>query len=302
MNACFIVNPASANGSTGRRWELLSRRVTEAGLPHTSLTTGGPGHAIALARGAVEAGASLVVAVGGDGTMNEVANGVLQAGERGVAVGLLPLGTGGDFRRTLGLPENMDRAVAAFIACRTRAVDVGHIAMTGLDGIPAERWFVNIADAGIGGVVVERVNRTSKMLGGRISFLYASMATLLSFRPQEVRVESAEGRFEGRAQNVVVANGQYFGGGMWVAPGASPDDGLLDVVVLGDIARFEALRSIGDIYKAKHLENPKVRSWRSAEVRVSSPERVLLDVDGEMCGTLPATFRVVPHALQVVVP
>jgi diacylglycerol kinase family enzyme len=128
------------------------------------------------------------------------------------------------------------------------------------------------------------------------------MMTLLTFKPPEVRVESDEDQFEGRAQNVVVANGQYFGGSMHVAPGAVPDDGLFDVVVFGDIARFEAIRSINDIYSAKHLVNPKVRGWRTAQLRVSSEERVLIDVDGEMCGTLPATFTVVPSAIQLVVP
>jgi diacylglycerol kinase family enzyme len=174
--------------------------------------------------------------------------------------------------------------------------------MTGLDGRPYVRHFVNIADAGIGGEVVERVNRTTKVLGGRISFQYAAMATLLSYIPPTVHVESDGGAYDGPAQNVVVANCRFFGGGMWVAPKAEPDDGLFDVVLMGDIKRFKALRSIGDIYQGRHLDNPEIRTWRTAEIRVSSGDRVLVDVDGEMCGTLPATFRVVPKALNLVVP
>ena len=266
--------------------------------------THAPGDATSLAARAISEGADTVVAVGGDGTINEVANGFFMEGvdTSRAALGLLPMGTGGDFRRTVGIPEEFEAAVALLKARRLRSIDAGRIEMKGLDGAPLVRHFVNIADAGIGGVVVERVNRTTKMFGGRVSFQYAAMMTLLTYKPQRVVVASAEGRFEGAAQNVVVANGQYFGGSMHVAPRAIPDDGVFDVVVFGDIARFEALRSINDIYSAKHLQNPKVSQWQSAEVRVSSEERVLIDVDGEMCGTLPAVFAVVPRAIQLVVP
>jgi YegS/Rv2252/BmrU family lipid kinase len=266
--------------------------------------THAPGDATGLAARAIREGAGTVVAVGGDGTVNEVCNGFFVDGvdPSKAALGVLPMGTGGDFRRTVGIPDEFEAAIQVLRRRNLRRIDAGRIEMWGLDGRPLTRHFVNIADAGIGGVVVERVNRTTKMFGGRASFQYAAMMTLLTFKPPPVIVDSDEGSFQGRAQNVVVANCQYFGGSMHVAPGAVPDDGLLDVVVFGDIARFEALRSIGDIYKAKHVENPKVRGWRTRELRVSSEERVLIDVDGEMCGTLPATFTVVPRAIDLVVP
>ncbi len=300
----IVMNPAAAGGRSGRSWPERAARLRAAGVDFDVALTDRRGHATEIARGAVREGRRVVLAAGGDGTINEVANGFFEEGldTAAAALGVLPMGTGGDFRRTVGIPDDFTAAVQAIGARRLRAIDAGRIAMTGLDGAPYTRHFVNIADAGIGGVVVERVNRTSKLLGGRVSFQYGAMMTLLTYRPPEVIVDSEEGSFQGRAQNVVVANCQYFGGSMHVAPGAVPDDGLFDVVVFGDIARFEALRSMGDIYKAKHVENPKVRGWRSREVRVSSTERVLVDVDGEMCGTLPATFTVVPRALQVVVP
>ena len=304
MKTVFVVNPASGNGATGKQWDEISGRILGLGLDHEALMTHAPGDATTLAARAISEGAGTVVAVGGDGTINEVANGFFVDGvdASAAALGVLPMGTGGDFRRTVGIPADFDGAIALLQGRHLRAIDAGRIEMKGLDGTPLVRHFVNIADAGIGGVVVERVNRTTKLLGGRVSFQYAAMATLLTYKPQQVVVESAEGRFEGPAQNVVVANGQYFGGSMHVAPRAVPDDGLFDVVVFGDIARFEALRSINDIYSAKHLQNPKVTGWQSAEVRVSSSERVLIDVDGEMCGTLPAVFSVVPQAIQLIVP
>jgi YegS/Rv2252/BmrU family lipid kinase len=304
LKTVFIVNPASGNDHTGKVWDELSGRIRGLGLEHEALMTHAPGDATRLAARAIDEGADTVVAVGGDGTINEVANGFFADGldTSRAALGVLPMGTGGDFRRTVGIPEDFDGAVQLLRARNLRQIDAGRIEMKALDGTDSTRHFVNIADAGIGGVVVERVNRTSKMLGGRVSFQYAAMMTLLTFKPPQVIVDSEEESFQGAAQNVVVANCQYFGGSMHVAPAAVPDDGLFDVVVFGDIARFEALRSIGDIYKAKHVENPKVRGWRTRELRVSSEERVLIDVDGEMCGTLPATFTVVPKAIQLVVP
>ncbi|MGI8608120.1 MAG: diacylglycerol/lipid kinase family protein [Candidatus Dormibacteria bacterium] len=303
MKTVFIVNPASGNATTGKQWDELSGRIRGLGVEHEALMTHAPGDATELAARAILEGAETIVAVGGDGTINEVANGFFVGADApSAALGVLPMGTGGDFRRTVGIPDDFEAAILAIRERHIRQIDAGRIEMKGLDGAPLVRHFVNIADAGIGGVVVERVNRTSKLLGGRVSFQYAAMMTLLTYRPPAVVVESAEGRFEGAAQNVVVANGQYFGGSMHVAPVAVPDDGLFDVVVFGDIARFEALRSINDIYSAKHMQNPKVTTWRTAELTVTSAERVLIDVDGEMCGTLPATFRVVPRALNLVVP
>ena len=303
MKTTFVVNPAAGNGSTGKRWDELSGRIGGLGVEHEALMTHARGDATELAARAILEGADTVVAVGGDGTINEVVNGFFMGADAPTAaLGVLPMGTGGDFCRTVGIPGDFASAVHTIRARNLRTIDAGHIQMSGLDGGTLTRHFVNIADAGIGGVVVERVNRTSKLLGGRVSFQYAAMMTLLGYRPPRVVVESAQGKFEGAAQNVVVANGQYFGGSMHVAPGAIPDDGLFDVVIFGDIARFEALRSINDIYSGKHMQNPKVTSWRTAELRVSSDERVLVDVDGEMCGTLPATFRVVADAIDLVVP
>jgi diacylglycerol kinase (ATP) len=304
VKAAFIVNPASANGTTGKRWPAIWERISAHGPEHSALLTARPGHATELAADALAAGADTLVAVGGDGTLSEVANGFFAGPEPypNAALGLLPFGTGGDFRRTLGIPIDLDAAIECINGRRLRTIDVGRIEMQGLDGGSVVRFFINIADAGIGGVVVERVNRTSKVFGGKASFLYGSIATLLSYRPQLVEVKTAERSWAGRAQNVVVANGQYFGGSMHVAPAAEPDDGQFDLVIFGDIARLEAIRSINDIYKAKHVENPKVTGWRSSRVEVTSQERVLIDVDGEMCGTLPAVFEVLPKAISVVVP
>jgi YegS/Rv2252/BmrU family lipid kinase len=304
VSVVFVVNPASAHGKTGKEWPALSARLRQLGVDHEAVMTRAPAEATELTAKALKDGGTTVVAVGGDGTLNEVANGFFLHGEppAEAAIGLMPYGTGGDFRRTFSIPTALDEVAAMIKRGRTRTIDAGRIDMQGLDGLPLTRFFVNIADAGIGGVVVERVNSASKRLGGRLTFQLISIRTLLDYKPQRVEVMSAEQNFEGRAQNVVVANCQYFGGSMHVAPRAEPDDGLFDVVVFGDIARFEAIRSIGDIYRASHVKNPKVKTWRTAELRILSPERVLIDVDGEMCGTLPATFKILPRSLRLLVP
>jgi YegS/Rv2252/BmrU family lipid kinase len=303
VKTVLVVNPASANGATGKRWPQVSARIAELGLDHTALLTTRAGEATGLTAQALSSGADTVVAVGGDGTLNEVANGFFAGDPHPkAALGLLPFGTGGDFRRTLGIPMELEAAIACVKGRRLRPIDVGRIEMEALEGGRKVRHFVNIADAGIGGVVVERVNRTTKLFGGKASFMYGSILTLLTYKPQELKVRTAEQSWAGKAQNVVVANCQYFGGSMHVAPKAEPDDGQFDLVIFGDIARFEAIKSINDIYKADHVKNPKVTGWRSSRVEVTSNERVLIDVDGEMCGTLPAVFEVVPKAISVIVP
>jgi YegS/Rv2252/BmrU family lipid kinase len=303
VKTVFVVNPASANGRTGKEWPRLSAKLKSLGVEHEAVMTRAPAEATELTARALADGADVVVAVGGDGTLNEVANGFFKGKPpEASAIALMPYGTGGDFRRTLGIPTELEAVAEMLRKGNRRTIDAGRIDMQSLDDIPLTRHFVNIADAGIGGVVVERVNHASKVLGGRLTFQLVSLRTLLSYKPQPVEVMSEERNWEGRAQNVVVANCQYFGGSMHVAPGAKPDDGLFDVVVFGDIGGLEAIRSIQSIYKAQHVNNPKVTHWRTAELQLLSPERVLIDVDGEMCGTLPATFKVIPKALNVIVP
>jgi YegS/Rv2252/BmrU family lipid kinase len=304
VRVVFVVNPASANGRTGKEWPHLSARLKSLGVEHEAVLSRAPAEATELTAKALADGAEVVVAVGGDGTLNEVANGffVKDGPPARSAIALMPYGTGGDFRRTFSIPTELEEVAQMLKGGRRRMIDVGRIDMQSLDDIPLTRYFINIADAGIGGVVVDRVNHSSKMLGGKLTFNLVSIRTLLDYKPQPVEVRTEERNWDGRAQNVVIANCQYFGGSMHVAPKAEPDDGLFDVVVFGNIGSFEAIRSIGDIYKATHVKNPKVQTWRSAQVELLSPERVLIDVDGEMCGTLPAKFRVLPKALELVVP
>jgi YegS/Rv2252/BmrU family lipid kinase len=302
-----IVNPASAGGRTGRRWPDVAGRLRAASLDFDTALTSRGGEAEELSRQAVREGRGLVVAAGGDGTINEVVNGFFEAGEpvaTGACLGVLPMGTGGDLRRTLGHPLDVEAAAAVLRAGRARTIDAARVTCAGFGAGMVVRHFVNIADAGIGGDVVDRVNRGRRVVNGEVTFLLASVRTLLTWRNRPMRVV-IDGRARDLvAQQVVVANCQYFGGGMRVAPWAVPDDGLLDVVIAGDLGAWENVRGLRRIREGTHLDagNPKLSHALAERVEISSPELTRVDADGEQPGVLPAVIEVQPGALKVVCP
>ncbi len=298
-NAVFLVNPASGNGATGKRWPELAHRAAQLGLEGETLLSERPGHLIELARGAVERGAGLVVAVGGDGTLNETVNGVA---ESGVTLALLPLGTGMDFGRTYGIPRKFEDAVRVATDGDTRTIDAARVAYRTWAGDQATRWFANIGSVGMSAAVAQRANSMSKALGGRATFFYALVRVFLEWENTEITVTLDDGERRGRTHDVILANGQWHGGGMWLAPDAQPDDGLFDVVVIGDVNKRDFITTAPKLYKGKHVGHPKVEVLRSATVTVDAPEHLPIEVEGEQIGTTPARFEVVPGALRVRVP
>jgi diacylglycerol kinase (ATP) len=297
--AVFLVNPASANGATGKRWPELVHRANMLGLSGETLFSERSGHLIELARGAVEGGAKLVVAVGGDGTLNEVVNGI--AG-RDVELATIPLGTGMDFVRTYGIPTKFDDAVRVALNGTTRTIDAGRVNYRTWDGEEAERWFANVGSVGMSGAVAQRANGMSKALGGKATFFYALTRVFLEWENTDVTVTLDDGEHRGRMHDVVVANGVWHGGGMKLAPDASPDDGLFDVILIGDIGKIDFLTTAPKIYKGRHVAHRKVEVVRSKRVAVDAAERLPIEVEGEQVGTTPAVFEVVPGALRVRVP
>ncbi len=304
----MIANPASAGGGTGRRWPAVAAGLRAAGLDFDVAMTAARGQAAEISGRAVAEGRGMVVAAGGDGTVNEVANGFFNAGEPvatgRTVLGVLPMGTGGDFRRTLGIPTEPEAAAAVLAARRSRRLDAGRVTYQAHGGGHEVRHFVNIADAGIGGEVVARVNRGPRLVSGDITFNVAALRAILRWRNRPLRVDVDGDVRELVAQQVIVANCQYFGSGMWAAPTAIPDDGLLDIVVVGDLGLLENLRGMSEIRAGRHLEpgHPKISHRRGRRVEVSSSSSVLIDVDGEQPGRLPALFEVQPGAIDVVVP
>jgi YegS/Rv2252/BmrU family lipid kinase len=260
---------------------------------------------VRIAREGVRAGVERVVVAGGDGTLSEVVTGLLSADLSGYAeIAPLPLGTGGDFARTLRLPRQLEVAIEAISAARPRRVDAGRVRFRDHDGRDATAYFLNVASFGVSGLIVEIVNRGSKALGGRLSFLAGTLRGLASYRRQPVslRVDGALVH-EGPLVLAACANGRYFGGGMQVAPGARPDDGLLDVVVVGDVSKPRLLAHLPSIYRGEAASAPGVSLHRGRLVEAEAPAaRVPIEVDGEPLGSLPLRIEIVPGAVSLLGP
>lgn len=301
-----LVNPASANGRTGRRWpELAARLRSRLGAFRVGFTDA-PRQAGRLVREALEAGATRVVSVGGDGTHNEVVNGFFVDGEpvnRDAALGVVPTGTGGDLRRTLGLPNDALESIDLLNREPVR-VDAGHMVYTDHTGAEAESYFINIASFGIGGLVDRFVNESSKALGGKASFLIGVAKAAVKYTNMPVRLTLDHGEpFRRTLYNGVVANARYFGGGMKVAPDADMADGRFDVVLLGDLSPVDLARGLPKLYRGEHLGAPRIEVYHAQSVRAEPAEdgaEVLIDMDGEQPGRLPASFRILPGTMQVI--
>jgi diacylglycerol kinase (ATP) len=297
--AVFLVNPASDNGATGRRWPGLAHRAAHLGLTGETFFSERPGHLIELARAAVDGGATLVVAVGGDGTLNEVVNGI--AG-RDVDLATIPLGTGMDFGRTYGIPTKFEDAVRVALEGTPRTIDAGRVAFRTWSGEDAVRWFANVGSVGMSGAVAQRANGMSKALGGKATFFYALTRVFFEWDNTEVTVRLDGEERRGKMHDVIVANGVWHGGGMKLAPDARSDDGAFDVVLIGDVGKVDFLTTAPKLYKGKHIGHPKIEVVRAARVEVDAAERLPIELEGEQVGTTPATFEVVPGALRIRVP
>lgn len=300
-----IVNPHSAGGRTAKRWPGIARRLEERVGPVTTRFTERSGHAVMLAREFALAGFDLIVAVGGDGTVNEAANGLIECDEpvrRGTALGVIPAGTGGDFRRALSLTARDRTAQAIDVIARGQPVeiDVGKACFTGRDGLPAERYFVNLLSFGMGGAVAARARNFLTPVGGRMAFLWATFRVLLSYRGRSVTLsveDGAEASF--KVTNVAVGNGPYHGGGMYPCPTAKLDDGVFEVTIIQYMNMFRLLRDIRVLYNGDILSHPKVRALRGVRIHAAGPEPTLIELDGEPLGQLPVEITVLPRRLPV---
>jgi len=253
-----------------------------------------------LAREAADGGAKLLVVVGGDGSVNEVANGI--AGRDGVEIAVVARGTGWDFVRTYGIPRKIGAAVLVAMEGSTREIDLGRVTYRAWSGDDAVHWFANVASVGMSGAIAQRANETTKALGGKISYLWATFAVFSGWQNDVVHVEVDAERRSGRMHDVVVANGRYFGGGMMICPDAAPDDGVFDVLLIGDLTKRDLMTTLPKTFRGKHLPHPKAEVLRGARVTVDAAEPLPLELDGEQPGTTPCVFEVVPRALRVRVP
>jgi YegS/Rv2252/BmrU family lipid kinase len=240
------------------------------------------------------------VVVGGDGSVYEVANGI--AGRPDVELAVLPRGTGTDFLRTFGTPRRFADAVDVALNGVAKEIDLGRVTYRAWSGAEETRWFANVGSVGMSGAIAQRANDTTKALGGKISYLIATLAVFARWQVSDVQVSVDDARREGRMHDVIVANGRYFGGGMMIAPEASSDDGLFDVLLIGDLTKRDLMVTLPKTYKGKHLPHPKAELLRGRTVTVDAAAPLPVELDGEQPGTTPVRFEVVPRALRVRVP
>ena len=298
----LIVNPEAANGAVGKNWPRIRDFLQAEGARFDAALTEKPGHATQLARQALDDGYRTIVAVGGDGTVNEVINGLVVEGsvDPEATLGIIPWGTGADFTRMLGIPRDYMEACRHLLRSEPQPVDLGRITCL-REGQEVERYFINAAGLGFDGEVAEIVNRFPKVLGGTITYLTCLLIGLVTYRNKNIELSFDGQPVRGRVNSVVVCNGRYFGGGMFIAPGAALDDGLFYVVILGNLNKLEVVVNLPRIYKGTHLTHPKVSHFSAKEIHIEAKERMFLQAEGELIGEAPATFQMIPRALRVLV-
>src|SRR5229473_3280556 len=302
-----IVNPASADGATRDAWpKIASDLRTHFGAFSVAFTEAA-GHGRQLATEAAKEGVKLIIACGGDGTISEVVNGILESNEE-TELGVLPSGTGGDFRRTLRMPTNVAAAARALRNGRTRTVDAGRVTFVNDSGERETRFFINVASFGMSTAVLDKTASgeakkwipgfAPRKLSSKLSYAAATVQTTLSSSPTEVHVqldEQPERRL--RVAEFCVANARYYGGAMKIAPDAKLDDGLFDIITIGDIGAFKILTSAPKLYLGSHLRMDQVNHTLAKRVvarAANQNDEVRVELDGEVVGRLPATFQIMP--------
>ncbi len=309
--AIVIVNPASASGSTGDAWPQVASDLRSQFGSFEVRFTKRRGDAGALAAEAARKGAKLIIACGGDGTVSEVANGILSSG-KDVELGIVPSGTGGDFRRSLEIPSQSRDAARVLREGRTVRIDVGRVSYIDHNRNEAMRYFLGVASCGMSTKVIERVKRggpdwlpknTPKWIGGRISFGASLLQTAMRSTPTRLVVQLDDDHERHLlVSNLCVANARYFGGGMKIAPDAKLTDGKFDIIGIGDLSALKIFTSAPRVYSGSHLSMPEVSHALARKISVRAADRdaeVALEIDGELPGRLPATFQIVPEALRV---
>ena len=312
MLPLVIVNPRSASGATRERWSDIASDIRTHFGPFNVAFTKSRGDGINLARRGVENGRQFIIACGGDGTINEVANGILETGED-VELGVLPSGTGGDFRRSINMPLGAREAAQTLKVGNTKRIDVGRVTFQDHEGRELSRYFLNVSSVGLAASIIERVKSSShanwlpiQSLRGKASFALSTLQEVfgIEYATVRVRIDDSEEKSL-NTLNFCVANARYFGGGMLIAPEAKIDDGYFDVINIGDLGTLKILLNAHKLYWGTHLELPEVRTRlaRRIELRAADPDcKIHLETDGELPGRLPAVYEIVPKALSLRVP
>ncbi|MCL6580509.1 MAG: diacylglycerol kinase family lipid kinase [Firmicutes bacterium] len=291
MAVLFIVNPAAGGGRGLAAWRRVEQVLEARGLDYECRFTERRGSATELAARARDAGYSRVIGVGGDGTIQEVVNGLVdRAGHCPVPLGIVPGGTGNDFRKSLGYPSDPEGALEVALRGVERSLDLGRA-----NG----RYFLNVAGVGFDAEVAGYLNRKPKRLPGFLTYLYGILVMLVRYRPAEMTIDSGDRVIRRKCLLVSVANGPVHAGGVRICPDARPDDALFDICVAGDVGRLETLILLPQTFSGRHTRHPKIEIYRARKVRIDSEAPLVVQGDGEVFGRVPVEFEVVPGALRV---
>jgi diacylglycerol kinase (ATP) len=300
QHAKVIINPTAGANSTHRKWPGIQSLLKDLGLAFEFQFTEGRGHGIELAKEAAGKGYHYLVAVGGDGTVHEVANGIMQTGNsKDTRLGIICTGSGSDLSRTLGISHDVNLACSSLTHDRRQIIDIGLVTYF-KKGRAEQRYFVNGAGIGFDATVVAATEQLPKILGD-LSYLVGLLRTFLTYRNKTVTFKIGDKAYEtAKMLSLVVANGRYFGGGMHIAPQAKLDDAKFDTVIIGNFGKLELIRNLSRVYKGTHLTHPKVRLEKDIHIMVESKQKLLVQADGELLGEGPASFTLLPGALSLV--
>ena len=288
-------------GKTRKKWPQISDLLKSIGLNFEHDFTEAPRNAVELAKSAVKKGYETVVSVGGDGTINEVVNGLHESGTlKDVSLGIISTGTGSDYIRTIGIPRQYEDACKRLLEPNKVLVDLGVVEYKD-NGHTTERLFVNFAGLGFDAEIVRATTQKYKSLGGLPAYFLGLLTTLICYKNREITLKVDGEVVSKKVCATVMSNGKYGGGSMFVAPDADLTDGCFDILTIGDLSKPDLLWSLPRIYKGTHLTHPKVAMQRGREVEIQSNQPLLIQADGELLGEAPARFRVLPAALNVLV-
>ncbi len=305
MRYFFVVNPNSRNRQTSKLWPEIEDRLKANLFDFESKFTTRPLEAIEIASYAASKDFDVIVSVGGDGTNNEVLNGIMNTklkGNKNLLLGFIPQGTGGDFRRTVNLSSGIDAAISTLKNAVRKKIDIGKIRFLNHEKEISERYFLNICSFGISGLVDYYVNHTTKLFGGKISFIIGTLRGIFNYQNTPANIIVDEKKLgEMNITLVAVANGRYFGGSMMVAPDARLDDGLFDIIIMKNISKFRFIKDGQKIYRGKHIIPPDVFALKGRQLKVNE-EGLYIDLDGEDVGTTPAEISIIPEAIDIIVP
>jgi YegS/Rv2252/BmrU family lipid kinase len=297
-----ILNPAAAAGATGRRWDRIAKLLRSSLGEFEHVSTRAPSEATTLARAALREGFEMIVCVGGDGTLNEVVGGFFDGATQvapQAVLGVVALGTGRDFGRTIGQTD-LESACARLAGRETHSIDVGLARFTGHDDAPTMRIFINVASFGVGALVARLVSPRLKPVSGKFAFTFATLRALAIYRDLTVTLTFDDAAPRTLAiTNCAFGNGRFFGAGMQVAPTAELDDGELDVTIWSGFGLTDFIRKRGSLYDGSHVREPGAQELRTRIATATSESTVLLELDGESVGRLPAQLQVLPRALRL---